>query len=134
MRHWRKIELNNKGVEFENFDVNKLTKHPAEELRHFAVKSQLFFILRDMGHDVLTEFRIKWINNGNGFGIGDILDLSCHLPRHFEIENGSKKHQQEKINMYIRNGIDIQIVDINKLPEDEYQRYRHLRDVVVIED
>ncbi len=65
--------LRTKGVTFNRLDMNKLIKSPSESWEHFAVKSQIFYILRALNHDVLTEFEIS------GFGIGDILDVSSRI-------------------------------------------------------
>jgi hypothetical protein len=82
-----------------------------------------------MNHNVLTEFAIK------DYGIGDVLDLSTKLTCQYEIETRlqSGRHKK-KINTYIRRGLEIIIVYTPKLPKDEYERYKFLRDEVVIPD
>ena len=121
--------LKTKGVFFDRPDINKLVKYPTENWLHFAVKSQIFYILRSMNHDVLTKFVI------NGFGIGDIIDLSTRLTTQYEIETNLKsaKHQ-DKILKYARRGLDIIVVYTKHLPRDEYVRLRHLKDVIVVPD
>ena len=119
--------LRAQGVTFDRLDLNKLIKYPTEDWKHFAVKSQLFYILRTMGHDVLTEFEIT------GFGIGDILYISTRIICQYEIETTLKsaKHQRT-IQKYARKGLDIIIVFTPKLPSDEYERYKYLKDVLIV--
>ena len=121
--------LRSQGVTFNRMDLNRLIKYPTENWLHFAVKSQIFYILRSMNHDVLTEFEIT------GFGIGDILDLSTRITCQYEIETTlrSAKHNK-KIQQYARKGLDIIIVFIPKLPNDEYERYKYLKDVIIVPD
>jgi hypothetical protein len=109
--------------------MNKLVKSPSENWEHFAVKSQIFYILRALNHNVLTEFEIT------GFGIGDLLDLSTRTTCQYEIETKirSAKHKK-KIQQYARKGLEIIIIFIPKLPKDEYERYKHLKDVIILAD
>ena len=121
--------LRSKGVHFDRLNLNRLVKYPTENRIHFAVKSQVFYILRTMGHDVLTEFEIT------GFGIGDILDLSTKVTCQYEIETTLKSAKHQKtIQKYARKGLDIIIVFTPKLPSDEYERYKYLKDVIVVPD
>jgi hypothetical protein len=121
--------LRSKGVHFDRLNLNRLIKYPTENRVHFAVKSQLFYILRTMGHDVLTEFEIT------GFGIGDILDLSTKITCQYEIETTLKSAKHQKtIQKYARKGLDIIIVFTPKLPQDEYERYKYLKDVIIVPD
>ena len=121
--------LRSKGVHFDRLNLNRLVKYPTENRVHFAVKSQVFYILRTMGHDVLTEFEIV------GFGIGDILDLSTKVTCQYEIETTLKSAKHQKtIQKYARKGLDIIIVFTPKLPSDEYERYKYLKDVVIVPD
>jgi len=121
--------LRSKGVSFNSLDMNKLIKYPTENWEHFAVKSQIFYILRSLNHNVLTEFEIA------GYGIGDILDLSTRITCQYEIETRlrSAKHQKT-IQKYARKGLDIIIVFTPKLPNDEYERYMYLKDVIIVPD
>ena len=121
--------LRSQGVTFNRLDLNKLIKYPTENRLHFAVKSQVFYILRTMGHDVLTEFEIT------GFGIGDILDLSTKVTCQYEIETTLKSAKHQKtIQKYARKGLDIIIVFTPKLPSDEYERYKYLKEVIIVPD
>jgi hypothetical protein len=121
--------LSTKGVTFNSLDINKLIKYPKEGWEHFAIKSQIFYILRTMDHDVLTEFEIT------GFGIGDILDISTRITCQYEIETAIRSAKHKKtIQKYARKGLDIIIVLIPKLPNDEYERYKYLKDVIVVPD
>ena len=121
--------LSTKGVTFNRLDINKLIRYPSESWEHFAVKSQIFYILRTMDHDVLTEFEII------GFGVRDILDISTKITCQYEIETKIKSAKHKKtIQKYARRGLDIIIVYIPKLPNDEYDRYKYLKDVIIVPD
>ena len=121
--------LHTKGVRFNRLAINKLSKNSNESWEHFAVKSQIFYILRTMDHDVLTEFEIT------GIGIGDVLDITTKITCQYEIETAmrSAKHRK-KIQQYARKGLDIIIVFTPKLPQDEYERYKYLKDVIIVPD
>jgi hypothetical protein len=121
--------LRTKGVSFNRLDINKLIKSPSENWEHFAVKSQIFYILRAMNHDVLTEFEIS------GFGIGDVIDLSTRITCQYEVQTKIRTAgHNKKIKQYARKGLDIIIVFIPKLPKNEYERYKYLKDVVIVPD
>ena len=121
--------LRSQGVTFNRLDINKLIKYPSESWQHFAVKSQIFYILRTMDHDVLTEFEIT------GFGIGDIIDISTRITCQYEIETKIRSAKHKKtIQKYARKGLDIIIVFTPKLPKDEYDRYKYLKDVIIVPD
>ena len=132
MKKMRVIDYNllrSKGVTFNRLDMNKLIKYPTENWEHFTVKSQIFYILPTMNHDVFTEFEIT------GFGIGDILDLSTKITCQYEIETTLKSAKHQKtIQKYARRGLDIIIVFTPKWPRDEYERYKYLKDVIVVPD
>jgi pentose-5-phosphate-3-epimerase len=82
-----------------------------------------------MNHDVLTEFEIT------SFGIGDILDISTRITCQYEIETTLKSAKHQKtIQKYARKGLDIIIVFTPKLPFDEYERYKYLKDVIIVPD
>ena len=82
-----------------------------------------------MKHDVLTEFEIT------GFGIGDILDLSTRINCQYEIETKIRSAKHKKtIQKYARKGLDIIIVFTQKLPSDDYERYKYLKDVIIVPD
>ena len=83
----------------------------------------------ELKDDVLTEFKIT------GFGIGDILDLSTKITCRYEIETRLQSAQhKKKIQKYARKGLDIIIVFTLKLPKDEYERYKYLKDVIIVPD
>jgi hypothetical protein len=121
--------LRTKGVSFNRLDINKLIKSPSENWEHFAIKSQIFYILRSLNHDVLTEFEIS------GFGIGDVIDLSTKITCQYEIETKIRTAgHKKKIQQYARKGLDIIIVFIPKLPNNEYDRYKYLKDEIIVPD
>ena len=119
--------LRSQGATFNRLNMNSLIKYPTESWKHFAGKSQIFYILRTMKHDVLTEFEIT------GFGIGDILDLSTKITCQYEVETTLKSAKHEKVfQKYARKGLDIIIVYTTDLPKDEYERYKYLKDVLIV--
>jgi len=89
---------------------NHLTKFSSESNKHFVAKSVLFWILRDMKHEVASEWRVP-----NGY-----VDLCDRTTRTFyEIEfHVSPKFRARKLELYRISGYDIIIVDCSKLPSD----------------
>jgi hypothetical protein len=82
---------------------------PGETLKHFLAKSILFHKLRELKHDVVTEFEIT------GCGVGDILDLTSNVQ--YEVECHPKRHiRDRKLELYKRTGCEIIIVDCSRLP------------------
>jgi hypothetical protein len=117
------LAYKHKGVVYEPHEVNKLTKWRSEKLEHFITKSLLFYILRSMKHDVITEFEIS------GCGVGDVLDLTTSTQ--YEIESEAKPHVvKEKLNWYLRNNVDIVFIDLRKVPNNLGERFKYLKELV----
>ena len=96
---------------------NHLTKLSSESYKHFIAKSALFWILRDMKHDVSSEWKVP-----NGY-----VDLCDKTTRTFyEVElHFSRKYRNRKIEQYRMPGYEIIIVDCSKMPDviDEIREY-----------
>ncbi len=66
-------ELYRKAINYEYCDVKELNKHNTETIKHFLAKATVFYLLRNLKHDVITGFSIEHV------GKGDILDLSAGI-------------------------------------------------------
>ena len=49
------IEFSRKAILYEESDVNRLIQDHKEKLNHFSAKALMFFILRELRHDVTLE-------------------------------------------------------------------------------
>jgi len=89
---------------------NHLTKLSNESYKHFVAKAILFWILRNMKHDVSSEWKVP-----NGYV--DLCDKTTRTL--YEIEfHVSKKYRNRKIEQYRMPGYEIIIIDCSKLPSD----------------
>ena len=102
---------------------NHLTKLSNESYKHFVVKAILFWILRDMKHDVSSEWKVP-----NGYV--DLCDKTTRTL--YEIEfHVSKKYRNRKIEQYRMPGYEIIIVDCSKLPADADEIRSYLEQFIV---
>ena len=118
------IDFTRKAILFDNCNVNKLIRHHCEKLNHFTAKAIMFYLLRDLNHDIVTEFEIV------GVGKGDLLDLTTNTQYEFE-GNYRKNFNTEIKAKYINSGIELIIVNIDKLPRDINERYRALQQYII---
>ena len=116
--------LAKRGLLYDVKDINKLAKFSTEKLDHWTAKCLLFYILREMKHDVLSEFEIT------GVGIGDILDLNTMTQ--YEIETRNARPTLERYNeKYKQTGIELIIIQTKYLPTNITKRYRRLKKYIV---
>ena len=80
-----------------------------ESLDHWIAKALTFYLLRKMRHDVVTEFEIT------GLGQGDILDLTTNTQYEIETVNNRNFHKR-RVEQYKRIGVDVVVIATNKLP------------------
>jgi hypothetical protein len=113
-----------RGIIYDQRDLNKLAKFPSEKLNHFSAKATMLYILRKLGHDVICEFEIV------GAGYGDLLDLTTNTQYEFETRN-NPKYLRERLNQYVRKGVEVIIINVNKLPSDFSERYKALKEYVI---
>ena len=99
--------------------VNTLKMHSTETLDHWITKALLFRILRKMKHDVVTEFEIT------GMGVGDVFDLSTSVQYEIETTSYSKFIQRRKDD-YARDGVEVIVIPLAKMPEDVREREKVL--------
>ena len=104
-------ELYRKAINYEYSDVNKLNKHNTETIKHFLAKATVFYLLRNLKHDVITGFSIEHV------GKGDILDLSSRDQYEIETQKSIANINRVK-KKYINAGIDLIIIQIRKMPMD----------------
>ena len=72
-----------------------------------------------MKHDVITEFEIT------GMGIGDIFDLTTATQYEVETTSYSKFLRRRKED-YARDGVEIIVVPLAKLPEGMKEREKEV--------
>ena len=73
-----KREYKQRGILYLPEHVNTLKMHTKETADHWVTKALVFRLLRNMKHDVVTEFEIT------GMGVGDMFDLTTSTQ--YEIE------------------------------------------------
>ena len=86
---------------------NHLTKFSNESFKHFMIKSALFWVLRSMGHEVATEWRVA-----NGYV--DICDKTTRTLYELEV-NTTIKTKLRKREQYKVSGYDIILIDCSKM-------------------
>jgi len=84
----------------------------------------MYFILRELKHDVITE--VEFVN----VGFGDLYDITVNVLYEFET-TGSRKKQKRVNEIYKQTGIEIIVIDVKNLPDDIFQRYLKLREYIV---
>ena len=104
--------------------MNKLVIAGREKLNHFITKSIFYYILSELGHDIVTECQIV------GVGRVDLYDLTVKVIYEFET-NHSPKYRREANEKYLQTGVEVIVIDINELPDDIFQRYLKLREYVI---
>ncbi len=111
------------GIDYEYKDINSLKKHPTEKIKHFQAKSLLFYILRQMEHNVVTECKVFG-------GLADIVDLNARTQ--YELQNiDNPKMVESKIKQYINNGLEIILIPLRNLPKEQSIQYAWLKDFVI---
>ena len=118
------IEFGCKAILYEEFDINKLVYDHKEKLSHFCAKALMFFVLRELRHDVATEVEVVNV------GVCDLYDISTKVIYEFET-TGSKKVQRRVNKIYKHTGNEIIVIDVKELPDDIFQRYLKLKEYVI---
>ena len=104
---------------------NHLTKFSNESYKHFMAKACLFWILRNLKHDLATEWRVQ-----NGYV--DICDKTTHV--FYEIElNKSPKLRSRKVDLYLITGYEVIIVDCSKMPSDIDKIQIYLKQYIILD-
>ena len=116
-------EYKQRGILYLPEHVNTLKMHTKETIDHWITKALVFRMLRNIKHNVVTEFEIT------GMGVGDIFDLTASIQ--YEIETTSyPKYIRDRAKKYIRIGVDVIVIPIGKLPEDIKEREKALKEYV----
>ena len=90
----------------------------------YRPKSVMFFILRELKHNVVTEVEIV------GVGTGDLLDIDAKVL--YEFETTGTKNVQRKVNeIYKQTGIEVIVINVKEVPDDIFQRYLKLKEYVI---
>jgi len=113
-------------VEYDKSDVNKIPVLNAESLKHWVAKSLLFYKLRRLGHDVVSEVPIP------GLGVADLIDLTLNVQ--YEIELDVHKHiRLSKAEKYGRDGVEIIVVHCHNMPTDIKELNKFLDQYIVVD-
>ena len=104
---------------------NHLTKFSNEPYKHFMAKACLFWLLRNLKHDIATEWRIS-----NSYI--DLCDKTTHTLYEIEI-NKSPKLRSLKRNLYQMTGYEAIIIDCSKMPSNIDEIQRDLEQYIVID-
>ena len=118
-----KRDYNQRGILYLPEHVNTLKMHTKETIDHWITKALVFRLLRNMKHDVVTEFEIT------GMGVGDLFDLTSSVQ--YEIETTSyPKYIRDRAKQYIRIGVDVIVIPIKNLPENNKDREKALKEYI----
>ncbi len=98
---------------------NHLTKFSNESYKHFMAKACLFWLLRNLKHDVATEWKVP-----NGYI--DICDKTTRTLYEIEFQP-SKKSRSRKLKQYKISGYEIIIIDCSKMPLDIVRILNYLK-------
>jgi len=118
------IRFSRKAILYDRSAVNKLVHDFREKLNHFCAKALMFFILRELKHDVVSEVEIVDV------GFGDLYDITTNV--FYEFETSGCKSVQRRVNeIYKQTGVEIIVIDVKELPDDIFQRYLKLKEYVI---
>ena len=102
---------------------NHLTKFSNEFYKHFIAKAVLFWLLRDLKHNMATEWRLR-----NGYV--DIFNRTANTIYEIELQSSSK-FRSRKLERYKITGYEIVIVGCSKMPSDIDEIRRYLEQFIV---
>jgi len=105
-----KQKLKDSNVKYSRRNQNAVLPHSNKESwLHWLCKCILFKALRDDGHEIFTEMPF-------GDAIIDILDVTSSTS--YELESKpSKKTAAEKLKTLNNSAIDLQVLDLSKIPK-----------------
>jgi hypothetical protein len=104
---------------------NHLTKFSNESYKHFIAKACLFWLLRNLKHNVATEWKVP-----NGYV--DICDKTTRTLYEIELQK-SPKFRSRKLKQYKISGYETIIVDCSKLPSNLYVIKNYLEKIIKID-
>jgi len=108
-----------RGIIYLPEHINALRMHSTESLDHWLTKAMIFRLLRKMKHDIVTEFEIT------GMGVGDLFDMTASVQ--YEIETTSySRFIEMRMQDYERDGVEVIVIPLAKLPADPKQREKEL--------
>ena len=100
-----------------------LIKFGTESYRHFMAKASLFYRLRELGHDVISELELPG-------GYVDICDKTTFTIYELEFTQSRNWHAH-KVDQYKTAGYDVIVIDCSKLPDDVFQMKMYLEEFIV---
>jgi hypothetical protein len=119
-------DFSRKAILYDKSAVNKLVHDHRENLNHYSAKALMFFILRNLKHDVVSEVRVVDV------GYGDLFDITTNVLYEFET-TGCKSVQRRVNDIYKQTSVEVIVVDVKDLPDDIFQRYLKLKEFVIPE-
>jgi hypothetical protein len=118
------LDFSRKAILFERSDINKLVIAGREKLNHFISKSIVFYLLREMAHDLVTECNII------GVGRIDLYDITTSTIYEFESSTSINKRRKDN-DIYKQTGVEVIMINIKDLPNDIFQRYLKLKEFII---
>ena len=101
---------------------NHLTKFSNESYKHFLAKACLFWLLRNLKHDVATEWKVP-----NGYV--DVCDKTTQTLYEIEFQ-ASIKFRSRKHKKYRLTGYELIIADCSKMPSNIYEIRKYLEQFI----
>ena len=108
-----------RGIIYLPEHINALRMHSTESLDHWLTKAMIFRLLRKMKHDIVTEFEIT------GMGVGDLFDMTASVQYEIETTSYSRFIEMRRRD-YERDGVEVIVIPLAKLPADPKQREKEL--------
>jgi hypothetical protein len=118
------LDFSRKAILFERIDINKLVIAGREKLNHFITKSIMFYLLRELDHDLVTECNIV------GVGRIDLYDITTLTIYEFESSTTINKRRKDN-DIYKQTGVEVILINIKDLPNDIFQRYLKLKEFII---
>ena len=104
---------------------NHLTKFSNESYKHFMAKACLFWLLRNLKHDVATEWKLPK-------GYVDICDKTTRTLYEIEFQK-SPKYRSRKLKKYKITGYDIIIINCSNMPSDINEIRKYMEQFIVLD-
>ena len=114
-----------KAIIYDHEKINKLVIVENEKLNHFICKATLFYVLRELDHDMIPDFHVI------GVGSLDLYDLSARTIYMFDTDPNKLKEYQKQIDeLYGDSEVEVIAINMEELPDDIFQRYLKLKEYV----
>jgi hypothetical protein len=118
------LDFSRKAILFKRNDINKLVIAGREKLNHFITKTIMFYLLRELDHDLVTECNIV------GVGRIDLYDITTSTIYEFESSTSINKRRKDN-DIYKQTGVEVILISIKNLPDNIFQRYLKLEEYII---